>query len=407
MYLCKLKLFELTKKRIAVLGSTGSIGKQALDVIQRHQDRFEVEVLTADSNADLLIKQAIAHQPNSVVIANEQYYEQVKNALFPHDIKVYTGAVSLEQIVEMSTIDTVLVALVGFSGLKPMLSAIRHKKQIALANKETLVVGGELIMKEAEENGVEIIPVDSEHSAIFQCLTGEWHNKIESITITASGGPFFGKKAEELQDITPEQALKHPNWNMGNKVSIDSSTLMNKGLEMIEAKWLFDLRPSQIQISVHPQSIVHSLVHFTDGSIKAQLGLPDMRLPIQYALSYPYRLETNYKRFSFLDYPSLSFFETDIQTFRCLPLAYSAIEKGGNMPCIMNAANEIAVEAFLQCRLKYLHIADIIENTMEKATFVKTVSMDNLIQTNREARKIATEFVRRYNQLSLSGTTLY
>ena len=381
------------KKRIAILGSTGSIGKQALEVIQAHSNRFEVEVLTADSNADLLIEQAIAYQPNAVVIANEQYYEQVKNALFPHDIKVYAGAVSLEQIVEMSTIDMVLVALVGFSGLKPTWNAVRHKKQIALANKETLVVGGELIMKAAEENVVNIIPVDSEHSAIFQCLAGEWHNEIEQITITASGGPFFGKKAEDLREITPKQALKHPNWTMGNKVSVDSSTLMNKGLEMIEAKWLFDLPPSKIHICVHPQSIVHSLVHFTDGSIKAQWGLPDMRLPIQYALTYPHRLPTDYKRFSFLDYPTLSFFEPDIQTFRCLPLAYHAIEQGGNMPCILNAANEIAVEAFLQGKLQYLHIPAVIEETMQKASFVQTSSIDNFVQTNAEAREIAEKIV--------------
>ncbi|MCL2131443.1 MAG: 1-deoxy-D-xylulose-5-phosphate reductoisomerase [Lentimicrobiaceae bacterium] len=381
------------KKRIALLGSTGSIGKQALEVVQAHQDRFEIEVLTADSNADLLIKQAIAHQPNAVVIANEQYYQQVKNALSLHDIKVYAGVSSLEQIVEMSTIDVVLVALVGFAGLKPTLNAIEHGKQIALANKETLVVGGELVMKKAEQNAVDIIPIDSEHSAIFQCLMGEWHNKIESITITASGGPFFGKKKAELQAVTPEQALKHPNWTMGNKVSIDSATLMNKGLEMIEARWLFDLPPADIQVCVHPQSIVHSLVHFTDGAVKAQLGLPDMRLPIQYALSYPHRLPTDYERFSFLDYPALTFFEPDIETFRCLPLAYRAIERGGNLPCILNAANEIAVEAFLQRKIHYLQIADIIENTMQKASFVQSVSLNNFVQTNAEARQIAREFI--------------
>ena len=383
------------KKRIAILGSTGSIGTQALEVIQAHKDKFEVEVLTADSNADLLIEQAIVHQPNAVVIGNENYYQQVKNALYPHDIKVYTGAASLEQIVEMSTIDMVLVALVGFAGLMPTLNAIWHGKQIALANKETLVVGGELIVQEAEKKAVDIIPIDSEHSAIFQCLTGEWHNEIEAITITASGGPFFGKKAEDLQKITPEQALKHPNWSMGNKVTVDSSTLMNKGLEMIEAKWLFDVPPSKIRVSVHPQSIVHSLVHFADGSIKAQLGLPDMRLPIQYALSYPKRLQTNYKRFSFSDYPLLSFFEPDIETFRCLPLAYYAIEKGGNLPCILNAANEVAVDAFLQRKLDYLRIADIIENTMQKASFTQNVSLDNFVHSNDEARKIAEEFVNK------------
>lgn len=377
------------KKRIAILGSTGSIGKQALEVISVHKDMFEVEALTAYSNVDLLIKQAIEHQPNAVVIADENQYQKVKDALFSHDIKVFAGEESLEQITEMSTIDMVLVALVGFSGLKPTYHAIQQKKPIALANKETLVVAGEIVLKAAQENNVPIIPVDSEHSAIFQCLAGEFHNKPESITITASGGSFFGKKIQELQSITPKQALKHPNWVMGNKITIDSATLMNKGLEMIEAKWLFNLETSKIQIVVHPQSIVHSLVHFEDGSIKAQLGLPDMRLPIQYALSYPYRLKNNYKRISFTDYPSLTFFSPDMDTFRCLPIAYYAIEQGGNIPCCMNAANEIAVNAFLEEKLSFLQIAEVIEETIQQIAYVEKLSLEDCFSTDKESRRLA------------------
>ena len=375
-------------KRIAILGSTGSIGKQALEVISAHQDLFVVEVLTANSNADLLINQAIKYQPNAVVIADENQYEKVKNALYSHDIKVFAGEKSLEQIVEMSTIDLVLVALVGFSGLKPTYNAIQHKKTIALANKETLVVGGEIIMKAAAENNVAIIPVDSEHSAIFQCLTGEEFNKIESITITASGGPFFGKNYQDLQNISPEQALNHPKWTMGNKVTIDSATLMNKGLEMIEAKWLFNLSPSQIDVRIHPQSIIHSLVHFEDGSAKAQMSLPDMRYPIQYALSYPFRLPNNYKRLSFSDYASLTFFPPDTEVFRCLPLAYYAIERGGNIPCCMNAANEVAVASFLQKKLSFLQIADIIEQTIQRISYISTPSIEDYVQTDEEVRGI-------------------
>ncbi len=377
------------KKRIAILGSTGSIGVQALDVISMHRDLFDVEVLTAKSNADLLIEQAIKFLPNAVVIADEEHYEKVKQALYSHDIKVYAGEESIEQIVEMGTIDMVLVALVGFSGLKPTVNAIRHKKAIALANKETLVGAGEFIMKIAKENNVGIIPVDSEHSAIFQCLSGEYYNKIESITITASGGPFFGKNTNDLKNVTPEQALNHPNWTMGNKITIDSSTLMNKGLEMIEAKWLFDLSPSQIKITVHPQSIIHSLVHFEDGSIKAQMSLPDMRMPIQYALSYPYRLKNNYKRFSFSDYASLTFFSPDTDTFRCLPIAYDAIKRGGNIPCSMNAANEIAVAAFLKRELPFLQIAGIVEETIQRTSFVAAPSIEDCLATDKESRLIA------------------
>ena len=380
-------------KRIAILGSTGSIGKQALEVISAHQDLFVAEVLTANSNADLLIEQAIKFQPNAVVIADENQYEKVNQALYSQNIKVFTGEKSIEQIVEMSTIDLVLVALVGFSGLKPTYNAIQHKKTIALANKETLVVGGEFIMKTAAENNVAIIPVDSEHSAIFQCLTGEMYNKIESITITASGGPFFGKNKEELQNITPEQALNHPKWTMGSKVTIDSATLMNKGLEMIEAKWLFNLSPSQIDIRVHPQSIIHSLVHFEDGSTKAQMSLPDMRFPIQYALSYPFRLPNNYKRLSFSDYASLTFFPPDTETFRCLPIAYDAIKRGGNIPCCMNAANEIAVASFLQKKLPFLQIADVIEQTIQQISYIATPSIEDCVQTDAEARNLAGRLV--------------
>jgi 1-deoxy-D-xylulose-5-phosphate reductoisomerase len=383
------------RKRIAILGSTGSIGRQALEVISSNRDLLEVEVLTAKSNADLLIKQAIKHQPNAVVIADENYYEYVKQSLDGYNIKVYTGNDSLEQIVEMSTIDMVLIALVGFAGLKPALNAIRHQKPIALANKEVLVAAGELVMKTAKENNTCIIPVDSEHSAIFQCLHGELYNKIEAITLTASGGPFFGKKQEDLQTVTPQQALNHPNWSMGNKVTVDSSTLMNKGLEMIEAKYLFALSPSQIGISIHPQSIVHSLVHFEDGSIKAQMSLPDMHLPIQYALSYPLRLKNSYKRFSFSDYPSLTFFSPDTNTFRCLSIAYYAIERGGNIPCCMSSANEIAVDAFLKGTLSFLQIADVVEKTIEQISFTGTPSIEDCLSTDREARLIAKTIIEK------------
>ena len=380
-------------KKIAVLGSTGSIGKQALEVISTHQDVFAAEVLTANCNADLLIEQAIKFQPNAVVIADENQYEKVNQALYPHDIKVFAGEKSIEQIVEMNSIDLVLAALVGFSGLKSTYNAIVHKKTVALANKETLVAGGEIIMKAAEENNVKIIPVDSEHSAIFQCLAGEKLNRIETITVTASGGPFFGKNRQQLQNITPEQALNHPKWTMGNKVTIDSATLMNKGLEMIEAKWLFDVASSQIEVRVHPQSIIHSLVHFEDGSVKAQMSLPDMRIPIQYALSYPYRLPANYKRLSVTDYADLTFFTPDTELFRCLPLAYYAIERGGNIPCCMNAANEIAVDSFLQKKLPFLQIAEVIEQTIEQISYIAKPSIEDLMQTNTEARRIATELV--------------
>jgi len=382
-------------KKIAILGSTGSIGVQTLEVIDAYQDIFAVEVLTAKSNADLLISQAIKYKPNAVVITDENQYEKVKQALWSYDIKVYTGDKSVEQIVEMDTIDLVLVALVGFSGLKPTHNAIQHKKTVALANKETLVAGGELITKAAHENMIDIIPVDSEHSAIFQCLNGERYRSVETVTITASGGPFLGKNKDQLTKVSPQQALNHPKWTMGNKVTIDSATLMNKGLEMIEAKWLFDLSPSQINVSIHPQSIVHSLVHFNDGCVKAQLSLPNMRYPIQYALSYPVRFPSDYKKLSLSDYASLTFSAPDIETFRCLPIAYYAIEKGGNIPCSMNAANEVAVSAFLEERLTFLQIADVIEQTIQKISYIATPSIEDYVVTDKESRLIASNIINK------------
>lgn len=379
------------KRRIAILGSTGSIGTQALEVIRNNPKLLDVEVLTAHSNAALLIRQAQEFKPNAVVIANEDHYEFVKESLDPFDIKVYAGFDSINQIVAMESIDMVLAAMVGFAGLHPVLNAIKHKKPVALANKETLVVAGEIVTETAKANGVNILPVDSEHSAIFQCLAGEFHNPVEKIILTASGGPFLGKTASELANVTPDAALNHPNWKMGSKVTIDSASLMNKGLEMIEAKWLFGLKPSQIEVIVHPQSIIHSFVQFADGVLKAQLGLPDMRLPIQYALAYPNRLPADFGRFDFAKYPQLTFSTPDTGTFRCLPLAYAAIEAGGNMPCIMNAADEVAVHAFLNKRIGFLQIADIIEKTMNKVSAIKKPSLDDLMATDKEARRVAEE----------------
>jgi 1-deoxy-D-xylulose-5-phosphate reductoisomerase len=335
------------KKGIAILGSTGSIGTQALEVIEAYPAYFDLQVITAQSNADLLIEQAKKFQPNAVVIGDESKYELVKNALFSEDIHVYAGADALSQVVTFNEVHVVLTALVGYAGLKPTLAAIDAGKDIALANKETLVVAGELVTQRAREKGINIYPVDSEHSAIFQCLVGEFHNPIEKIYLTASGGPFRGWKTEQLATVTKAQALKHPNWSMGAKITIDSATLMNKGLEVIEAKWLFHLKPEQIDVIVHPQSIVHSLVQFTDGSMKAQMGLPDMKLPIQFALTYPERFETNFPRFNFMDYPQLTFEQADKETFRNLNLAYDAMEKGGTAACALNAANEVAVQLFL------------------------------------------------------------
>lgn len=377
---------ESPKKRIAIIGSTGSIGVQALNVIRRHPDQYAVEVLTANSNADLLIEQAIEFQPNTVVIVDKNKYSQVQQALEEHDIKVFAGEQSLTDVMEMGSIDTVLTAVVGFAGLKPTLRAIEYGKTIALANKETMVVAGEIVTRMAVQKNVPILPVDSEHSAIFQSLVGEWHNPIEKILLTASGGPFFGKDRKFLETVTVADALHHPNWSMGKKITIDSATLMNKGLEIIEAKWLFDVAPEQIEVVVHPQSVVHSLVQFRDGSIKAQLGLPNMELPIQYALSFPKRDADDTRRLSFADYPTLTFSKPDPDTFTCLALAYQAIQKGGNMPCVMNAANEIAVSAFLQNKISFLDIADTIAAAMAKSTFVARPSLDDLLQTDNETR---------------------
>ena len=385
---------EKSVKQIAILGSTGSIGTQALDVIGRHPDKFQVEVLTAHRNADLLIRQALAFQPNVVVIADESQYEKVQEALAASDIKVYTGEKALSAVVAMDTVDIVLTALVGYAGLLPTLEAIRYKKPIALANKETLVVAGELVTRLARENGVNLYPVDSEHSAIFQCLVGEFHNPIEKILLTASGGPFRGMTRQQLETVTREQALKHPNWEMGAKITIDSATLMNKGLEVIEAKWLFNLQPEQIEVVVHPQSIIHSMVQFEDGSIKAQLGLPDMRIPIQFALSYPDRIAADYPRFDVRNFPSLTFEQPDTDTFRNLALAYEVLKSGGNHACILNAANEVAVEEFLKGNLGFLGISACIEHSLGKVEFIKNPTLEDLIQTDKETRILAKEFIK-------------
>ncbi|MDD2687556.1 MAG: 1-deoxy-D-xylulose-5-phosphate reductoisomerase [Bacteroidales bacterium] len=382
------------RKRIAILGSTGSIGRQALEEIEAQSSFFEVEVLTARNNADLLIEQSLKFQPNAVVIENEALYPKVNNALINHDIKVFAGKRSLEQIVEMDSIDMVLNALVGYAGLLPTYNALQHKKAIALANKETLVVAGEIITKLALANQTPIIPVDSEHSAIFQCLNGEQGNKVEKLILTASGGPFFGKTGEELKHISVAQALQHPNWKMGNKVTIDSATLMNKGLEVIEAKWLFNIEPEFIEVVIHPQSVIHSLVQFSDSSIKAQMGLPNMRLPIIYALSYPYRLPNQLKRFSFSDFASLTFYAPDRRLFPCLDIAYHAINTGGTLPCCMNAANEVAVLAFLEEKIKFLHISDVIEQTLHQTSFIQNPTIDDYISINNEARSIANQIIK-------------
>ena len=384
---------EVKKKKIAILGSTGSIGTQALEVIFEHSNLFEVEVLTANNNSKLLIEQAIKFKPNTVVITNEEKYKEVNDALFKLGVKVFAGQQSLEEVVEGENIDVVLTALVGYSGLKPTIRAIKAKKIIALANKETLVVAGDLITKLCQENSVKIYPVDSEHSAIFQCLVGENYNPIEKIYLTASGGPFRGWLRNDLLNITKAQALKHPNWEMGAKITIDSASLMNKGLEVIEAKWLFDLNAEQIDVIVHPQSIIHSAVQFEDGSIKAQLGVPDMKLPIQYALGFPERLKNTFKRFSFMDYPNLTFEKPDLETFRNLQLAYNAMEKGGNMPCILNAANEIAVAAFLKDKIGFLNMSDLIADCMEKITFVSNPTLEDYVETNKETRILANELL--------------
>jgi len=383
------------KKRIAILGSTGSIGTQALEVISANPDRFEITVLTAANNVDLLIEQALKFKPDTVVIANKKHYNELNNSLFSKGIKVFAGEEALEQVMGHGEVDMVLTATVGFSGLRPTLAAISAGKQIALANKETLVVAGELVTKAAKEKGVNILPVDSEHSAIFQCLAGEFHNPIEKIYLTASGGPFRGKSRKDLAEVTRHQALKHPNWEMGAKITIDSASMMNKGLEVIEAKWLFNLKREQIDVIVHPQSIVHSIVQFRDGSMKAQLGLPDMKLPIQYALAYPNRLANDFTRFNFMDYPSLTFEKPDPKVFRNLQLAYDAMDKGGNMPCILNAANEVAVAAFLNEKIGFLEMSDIIESVMGSASYIAKPEIEDFYQTDAEVRALTKQRIKK------------
>jgi 1-deoxy-D-xylulose-5-phosphate reductoisomerase len=374
------------KKHIAILGSTGSIGTQTLEVVDANLHLFKVEVLTAHSNAELLASQAIQFDVNAVVITDESKYAWLKEKLAHTDIKVFAGEQALSEVVTFEKIQLVLTALVGYAGLKPTIAAIKAKKNIALANKETLVVAGDLITKLAEEYDVSILPVDSEHSAIFQCLAGEWHNKIEKIYLTASGGPFRGMDRLALASKTKAQALKHPNWTMGAKITIDSASLMNKGLEVIEAKWLFNLQANQIDVIVHPQSIIHSIVQFEDGSMKAQMGLPDMKLPIQYALTYPMRTITDFPRFDFLNYPTLSFEKADTETFQNLALAFQAMKQGGNMPCILNAANEVVVEAFLNDQIGFLEMSDAITDCMQKITFIDTPNYDDYVATDTESR---------------------
>jgi 1-deoxy-D-xylulose-5-phosphate reductoisomerase len=378
------------KKNIAILGSTGSIGKQALDIVRANMDKLQVEVLTAQNNADLLIQQAIEFLPNAIVVGEESKYLYVKDALQKHDIKVYAGADALCQVVQMESIHIVLAAIVGFAGLRSTLAAIEAGKQIALANKETLVVAGALVTEAAKAKGVNIYPVDSEHSAIFQCLAGEFHNTIEKIILTASGGPFRGKDSKFLETVKKEDALKHPNWSMGAKITIDSATLMNKGLEIIEAAWLFALRPEQIEVIIHPQSIIHSLVQFEDGSIKAQMGLPDMKLPIQYAFFYPNRVYSSFKRFDFASYPSLTFEKPDFTSFPAIQLAFDAMKKGGNMPCILNAANEIAVHAFLKDQIGFTEIPAVVEKCMEQGHFIANPAISDYMESDKETRIMAT-----------------
>ncbi|RCH56100.1 1-deoxy-D-xylulose-5-phosphate reductoisomerase [Mucilaginibacter hurinus] len=380
-------------KNIAILGSTGSIGTQALEVAAENTNLFKVVLLTANTSADLLIQQAIAFKPAHVAICDESKYDTVKQALAPFDIQVHAGHKAVSQLVTLAEIDTVLTAMVGFAGLESTIAAIQAGKHIALANKETLVVAGELVMALAKKHSVSILPVDSEHSAIFQCLVGEENNSIEKIILTASGGPFRGKDAEFLANVTREDALKHPNWVMGAKITIDSASLMNKGLEVIEAKWLFGLTAEQIDVIVHPQSIIHSMVQFTDGSVKAQMGLPDMKLPIQYALGYPQRIANTYKRFSFTDYPSLTFEQPDLDTFRNLALVFNALEKGGNMPCIVNAANEVAVAAFLDRQIGFLAMSDIIERCMEQINFIAQPALTDYLNTDKQTRIFAQNLI--------------
>ncbi len=384
---------QAPKKRIAIFGSTGSIGTQALEVIRANPHLFEVEILTAQTNDELLIKQAIEFKPNAVVIGDESRYQKVKDALAQTLVKVFAGEKALEEVADFDSYDMMLAGIVGFAGLKPTMKAVEKGKAVGLANKETLVVAGDLVMQKAIEKRVPIIPVDSEHSAIFQCLVGEGRNKIEKIILTASGGPFLGKKPNYLVNVKRDHALQHPNWTMGAKISIDSATLMNKGLEMIEAKWLFNLKPEQIQVVVHPQSIVHSLVQFEDGSIKAQMGLPDMKLPIQYAMAFPQRIKNDFPRLDFRKYPNLSFEEPDVKTFRNLALATEALYKGGNIPCILNAANEIAVWAFLRNRIGFLDMTAMVEKTMENIKFIEKPTLQEYFDSDGEARNFAASLI--------------
>ncbi|MEE1944905.1 1-deoxy-D-xylulose-5-phosphate reductoisomerase [Pedobacter sp. KR3-3] len=390
-------------KNISILGSTGSIGTQALEVVRANPTRYRVNALTAQNNATLLIEQALEFKPELVVIACEDHYQTVKNAL--PNTQVLCGEEALLAAVQLPQTQLVLTAIMGSVGLKPTIAAIEAKKDIGLANKETLVVAGELVMQLAKQNGVNIIPVDSEHSAIFQCLVGEANNAIEKIMLTASGGPFRGKDSAFLAHVTKAQALKHPNWVMGAKITIDSASLMNKGLEAIEAKWLFGLASDQIEVIVHPQSIIHSMVQFTDGSIKAQMGLPDMKLPIHYALAYPHRMLSNFERFNFLNYPELTFAQADTQTFRNLDLAYQAMEKGGNMPCIINAANEVVVDAFLKDHIGFLQMSDVIEACMESIGFIAHPTLNNYLETDRQTRIFAGELVTKQNLTNLKTKT--
>ncbi len=380
-----------SQRRIAIFGSTGSIGTQALDVIAANPTLFSAEVLTAQQNEQLLIEQAKQFKPNIVVIGDEKKYVVVKEALDPLGIKVFAGEKALEEVAALDCYDQMLAAIVGYAGLRPTLAAIRQGKSIALANKETLVVAGDIVMRTAFENKVPILPVDSEHSAIFQCLVGEVHNKIEKVILTASGGPFLGKKTNYLVNVKREHALQHPNWSMGAKITIDSATLMNKGLEMIEARWLFNLKPSEIQVVIHPQSIIHSMVQFQDGSIKAQMGLPDMKLPIQYAMAFPQRISNEFPRYDFRSVRSLTFEDPDVKTFRNLALATEALEKGGNLACVMNAANEIAVFAFLKNRINFLDMTNIIEKTMQQVPFIQHPTLEDYFESDAAARNFAAD----------------
>ena len=381
------------KKQIAILGSTGSIGTQALQVIEEHPDLYEAYVLTANNRVDMLIEQARKFRPEAVVIANEERYNQLKEALADLPIKVYAGSEALCEVVTDQHIDMVLTAMVGYAGLKPTMHAIKAHKPIALANKETLVVAGELINELAHVNRTPILPVDSEHSAVFQCLAGEADTPIEKVILTASGGPFRTYTHEQLAHVTRQQALKHPNWSMGAKITIDSASMMNKGFEVMEAKWLFGVKPEQIEVVVHPQSIVHSMVQFEDGAIKAQLGMPDMRLPIQYAFSYPQRIKASFPRINWMNCAELTFEQPDLERFRNLALAYEAIHRGGNMPCIVNAANEVVVEAFLNDRISFLGMSDVIEQTMSRASFLAKPTYEDYVATDAEVRRLAAELI--------------